>query len=90
VPQYRFKLAFPKSAEKEIYKLTKGNESLQKKLVKALDQLKLNPFSGEHVESSELEQRRVWVGTTHRLFYDIDGDKIVILHFKKKDKQTYK
>ncbi|GEM_PF-5070214 len=90
MPQYKFKLAFPKSTEKEIHKLTKGNGSLQKKLAKALEQLKLNPFAGEHVESSELEQRRVWVGTTHRLFYDIDGDTIVILHFKKKDKHTYK
>ena len=59
-------------------------------IIKELEKLKLNPFAGEHVESSRLEQRRIWVGTAHRLFYDIDGDKIVILHLKKKGKHTYR
>lgn len=85
-----FNLKFTNTFEKELDKIVSKNQSLKKKLLKAFEKLKVNPFQGEKVEASELEERRIWVGDSHRLFYDIDGSNIVILHIKKKDKHTYR
>jgi mRNA-degrading endonuclease RelE of RelBE toxin-antitoxin system len=85
-----FELKFTSTFSKDIDKLTKRDSILKKKLVKALEKLKLDPYQGERVEASGLEERRIWVGDGHRLFYDIDGKNIVLLHLKKKDKHTYR
>lgn len=85
-----FKLRFTQTISKDINKLTSKDKILNKKLLKAFEKLKSDPYQGERVEGSGLEERRIWVGDNHRLFYDIDGENIVLLHLKKKDKHTYK
>lgn len=88
IPQ--FKLQFTKSFDKELDKQIKKDPSLKKKLLNTFNKLRANPFQGEKVEASILEQRRIWVGVNHRLFYDINNDKVVLLSLKKKDKHTYR
>lgn len=74
----------------EAVKLSKSDPSLKKKITTAFEKLKSNPFQGQKVETSDLEDRRIWVGDGHRMFYDVKGNKISILHIRKKDKHTYR
>ncbi|MBL7159616.1 type II toxin-antitoxin system RelE/ParE family toxin [Candidatus Microgenomates bacterium] len=76
---------FDKCRKKECQKHSPG---LAKKLIKAIKDLKKDPFQGKRVEHSG--ERRIWVGTSHRLFYDIEGKNIVLLGLRKKSKKTYK
>jgi len=48
----------------------------------------MDPFQGKRIQS--FKERRIWVGKAHRLFYDIEGNDIVLLQLKKKDKGTYR
>lgn len=88
IPQ--FKLKFTKTFDKELDKYINNDPSLKKKLLNTLNKLRANPFQGERVEASNLEQRRIWVGINHRLFYDINGNEVILLSLKKKDKHTYR
>lgn len=85
-----FNLVFPRTFTKEIDSETRGNKALTKKLYRKLEALKLNPFQGEKVENPELPKWRVWVGNSHRLMYNTEGNDIVLLKFVKKGKSTYK
>jgi len=77
--------AFEKERRKECRKLP---PSFSKKITRALKNLKGNPFQGKKVRISG--ERRIWIGTTHRLFYDIEDKDIVLLRLKKKNKGTYR
>jgi len=84
-----FKLVPTKTFEKCRKKECQKNPpSFAKKLIRALKDLKKDPFQGRRVERSG--ERRIWVGTNHRLFYDIEGKDIVLLGLRKKSKRTYK
>lgn len=85
-----YEIIYTDTFSKDIDKLVKSNPSLKKKILNTIEKLKVNPFQGEKVEALNLEQRRIWVGDDHRMFYDIVDNKVVILHLKKKDKHTYK
>jgi len=84
----KFKIIAADPYLKEVKKLLRSDKSLQNKLLRATDKLELDPFQGQRIEGSKLEERRIWVGASHRLFYDIDGQNVVLLHIKKKDKHT--
>lgn len=84
-----FKVLTTPAFDKEVEKLVKSDKSLKNKLQRVGAKLEDDPFQGQRIEGSKLEERRVWVGDSHRLFYDIDGSNVVLLHLKKKDKHTY-
>lgn len=71
-------------------KLYKKDPSLEKKLRHTFEKLKINPFEGKRIVTREQEQRRIWVGDSHRLFYILNNNKIVAVNLKKKDKHTYR
>lgn len=85
-----FRINYTKSFVKNLLKLTKSDPSLNKKFLRTAYKLKSDPFQGQKVESGDLGERRIWVGDDYRLFYDIDGENVVLLYLKKKDKSTYK
>ena len=87
---HKYELTPSKRFEKDVKKLTNRDKSLKKKLDKALDKLESDPFIGVNVKESKLEQKRIWVGDSHRLTYDIDNDTVLLLRFVRKDKDTYK
>lgn len=85
-----FKIINTLEFREEVIKLTKSDKSLSNKITKAIDRLESDPFCGQKIEGSlGLGERRIWVGDGHRLFYDIDGENIILHHLKKKDKNTY-
>lgn len=86
----RFKITTTPTFDKEVLKLARSDKSLKNKLERAEVKLKEDPFQGQRIEGSRLEERRIWVGDSQRLFYDIDGQNVVLLHIKKKAKYTYK
>jgi len=71
-------------------KLYKKDRSIEKKLRHTFEKLKINPFEGKRIAAKEQEQRRVWVGDSHRLFYVINDNGIIPVNLKKKDKHTYR
>jgi mRNA-degrading endonuclease RelE of RelBE toxin-antitoxin system len=86
----KFEIVYTKTFTDDLQKLIKSDSSLKSKIKNAIEKLKFFPYAGQRVEASELAQRRIWVGDNYRLFYDTEGDKVIILHLKKKDKHTYK
>lgn len=86
----QFKVITTPTFDKEVGKLVKSDKSLKNKLQRVEAKLEEDPFQDQRIEGSKLEERRIWVGDSHRLFYDIDGDNVVLLHLKKKDKHTYR
>jgi len=86
--RFDFKIVATKSFEKSRKKEFKKFPKIAKKLKKSLKSLKNDPFQGKRIQS--FGERRIWVGKTHRLFYDIEGSDIVLLQLKKKDKGTYR
>jgi len=87
----KFKVITTPTFEKETIKLTKSDKSIKNKLSQAMSKLEKDPFQGQRIEGTlGLGERRIWVGDGYRLFYDIDGSNIVLLHLKKKDKNTYR
>lgn len=87
----KFKVINTLNFSKQVTKLVRSNQSLRNKLFRAINKLEIDPFQGERIEETgELGERRIWVGDDHRLFYDIDGQNVVLLHIKKKDKHTYR
>jgi len=71
-------------------KLYKKDPSLEKKLKHTFEKLKINPFEGKKIAAQAQEQRRVWVGDSHRLFYILNNNEIIPVNLKKKDKHTYR
>lgn len=87
----KFQVQHTPNFSKEVIKLIKSNKALKNKLLRTVGKLEVDPFQGERIEgANELGERRIWIGDDHRLFYDIDGQDVVLLHIKKKDKHTYR
>lgn len=87
----KFKIIATAVYLKEVKKLLRSDKSLENKLSRAAGKLEEDPFQGERIEGGlQLGERRIWVGDSHRLFYDIDSQNVVLLHIKKKDKHTYR
>ena len=86
----KFELIYTNTFKEDLQKLIKSDPPLKKKISNTLEKLKIFPYSGQKIEASELAQRRIWVGDNYRLFYDTEGNKVIILHLRKKGKSTYK
>lgn len=62
---------------------------LDKKLKIAYEKIKSDPFREPKVKNSVMEERRIWVGESHRLFYLVINNQIIPTDLRKKDKNTY-
>lgn len=85
----KYSLAPTKVFEKNVEKEVKKDPHLKKKISKTLDSLQRNPFQGKKIRHPKLPEWRIHIGRSHRLFYDLDGNKIVLLQMKPKSKRTY-
>jgi Txe/YoeB family toxin of Txe-Axe toxin-antitoxin module len=74
---------------KDVKKEVKKNPSLKNKIAIALQKVQSNPFQGRKIQNPSLPEWRIYIGDSHRLFYDLDGNKIVLLKLLPKSKTTY-